>query len=504
MSVCRHCVLFVAIAGLSSALPSQLAITTAYADPPWTDLGDAVFGIGDGDGDGVPDFVVHGMHYGPGYDEGRLQLISGATHAALGQVVAAPRTFGMAAAAAGDLNLDGGNDVLVPYNAVLRAYRGSDLALLWTSPVQQIVTACAIDDVDGDGRDDIAAIAYIGGSRLMVTLRGLNGSLITQSLPLSTATSRIVSLGDIDGTGHHSVAVADNVAAGIYHAASAQWLRDVTPATGSRYIEYIAAANAAGNGRHELLLSTDQAMFVCSPNTGQTIASYPLPYSMFTVVGDLNGDGYDDLALRDNLTRNGYTAAPSVAFASAVSGALLSDWSRTAQFSMSVMAGVGDVDGDGFGDLLLGSSNASPVGGGGDGGWQLVSGRIRPRNWIIPVTCYSGPFPPVLGMTPPTIGQTVTLVGRDCPPTAPGTLALSLQPPYPSSFGFPGCDAWFDVRNWVIVHQPAATSAWTYALPLPNAPQLAGIHVAVQAFYVPTSSPIGFDLSNAIWSRIGF
>lgn len=166
---------------------------------------------------------------------------------------------------------------------------------------------------------------------------------------------------------------------------------------------------------------------------------------------------------------------------------------------------VGDVDYDGVPDIVFGDDSASPiVGTSGRGGWQLVSGKIIARTWHIPVQCNGGPFPPALGMTRPVIGQPVDFVGRDCPPNALGTLALSLQPAYPTSFGFSGCDAWFNVNNWVIVHQPPAGPNWSYSLPLPNDARLAGISVALQAFYVPTNSPIGFDLSNAIWARIGF
>jgi len=55
----------------------------------------------------------------------------------------------------------------------------------------------------------------------------------------------------------------------------------------------------------------------------------------------------------------------------------------------------------------------------------------------------------------------------------------------------------------VILHNPNGT-AWQFAVPIPTAPQLAGIGIALQAFYVPTSSPIGFDLSNAVWATIGW
>ena len=32
----------------------------------------------------------------------------------------------------------------------------------------------------------------------------------------------------------------------------------------------------------------------------------------------------------------------------------------------------------------------------------------------------------------------------------------------------------------------------------------AGLEIALQAFYVPTGGPLGFDLSNGIWARLGY
>jgi hypothetical protein len=229
-----------------------------------------------------------------------------------------------------------------------------------------------------------------------------------------------------------------------------------------------------------------------------------MQYSAFTVLGDLNSDGFDDLAVRDNQSRHGYSADPSVSFISGATGAYLANWSHTFEFFGRELVGVGDVDGDGFGDLLLGDSFAKPIGGNADGGWQLVSGRILATTYQIPVQCHGGPFPPDLGMSRPIIGQSAVLVGRDGPANAWGVLALSPRPEFPVSLGFSGCYAWFDTSNWIVAHLAAPAAQWTFSLPLPNVPQLAGVDVALQSFYVPSNSPIGLDLSNAIWARIGF
>ncbi|MFO1076752.1 MAG: hypothetical protein U1E73_03395 [Planctomycetota bacterium] len=110
---------------------------------------------------------------------------------------------------------------------------------------------------------------------------------------------------------------------------------------------------------------------------------------------------------------------------------------------------------------------------------------------------------PQLGMTRPILGQTVLIEGRGCPGGASGALALSRQPALPFNLGVAGCDAWWDLGNWQLLYQ-TTTPTWQLVVALPNVPQLAGFDVALQAFYLPTASPIGFVLSNALWARLGF
>jgi hypothetical protein len=172
--------------------------------------------------------------------------------------------------------------------------------------------------------------------------------------------------------------------------------------------------------------------------------------------------------------------------------------------SASGLAAVGDLDGDGYGDLLLGDPGAGFDRQRPTGGWQLVSGRILATMQSIPVQCGGGPFFPQLGVTRPVLGQSVTLVGRDCPVQAWGTVVLSTQPRYARNLGVVGCDAWFDFGTWTALYLPPQGTTWQLSLPLPNVPQLAGFGVALQMVYGPTNSAIGVDLSNAVWARLGY
>ena len=50
---------------------------------------------------------------------------------------------------------------------------------------------------------------------------------------------------------------------------------------------------------------------------------------------------------------------------------------------------------------------------------------------------------------------------------------------------------------------PLTQPQWSLPVPLPFVPQFAGIDIALQAFFSPTSGALGFDLSNGVWARLG-
>ena len=99
--------LLIAVTSLSCPLRAQIEIATVFADPAYHRMGDKLTAIGDGDGDGVPDFVVYSRHYAPGFGDGRLQLISGASLTVLGQIVEPSLLFAQRIlCGADDMNLD--------------------------------------------------------------------------------------------------------------------------------------------------------------------------------------------------------------------------------------------------------------------------------------------------------------------------------------------------------------------------------------------------------------
>ena len=195
--------------------------------------------------------------------------------------------------------------------------------------------------------------------------------------------------------------------------------------------------------------------------------------------------------------RSAYGAA--IAFSGRTGAAL---WSQGGWAGFSgcgtALAALGDVDGDGFHDVAVGCPGALP-----SGAWIVVSGRPLADVTQLGGACGGGPFLPQLGATRPVLGQIVTIALRDGPSGSNGLLAFSARPGTPTYLGASTCTAHFDLGNWVML-LATVQPQWTLGVPVPNAPQLAGIEFALQSFYSATGGPTGIDLSNGLAARIGY
>jgi len=267
------------------------------------EFGAAVAGAGDVNGDGYDDLIVGS----PGYSVG-----TGAAYVFLGaaggvdvgsaiQLAASDGaildSFGVAVAGAGDVNGDGYDDVLVG-----SAREGSPgVAYLYLGSAAGIDSATELQLAASDGVDDDGFGVAVAG------------------------------VGDVDGDGYGDVAVG---------APSAD------SGAGAAYLYTGSASGLDASRQQRLALTTSGS----SDALGSALAG----------AGDVNGDGYDDLVVG---ARGRGTTGAVVLYPGGPSG-LGSGTELTATvaamddaFGVAV-AGVGDVDGDGHDDVLVGASGA--------------------------------------------------------------------------------------------------------------------------------------------------
>lgn len=497
---------------LALVLPAQRLITTQFGTTPGGETGTVVCATGDMDGDDTPDFLVSS----PGITPGTVQLVSGRTRAVLRTYQGTGNGLGhYDIVPLGDVDGDGAPDFVMP-TVGLDAYSGGSGVRLWRAgpPVSYSQYACAVGDVNGDGAGDLADIVYLNSNYYLWILDGRTGGQVTTlSTSLQGIPRQMCGLGDIDGDGRAECAMLTNTSIVLCGTTPPRILRTIQ--VSNTQFKHLEAADMNGDGRNELLVSTNESILLYSATTGALLRTLQNPANEaagyadgnFVMFGDLNQDGLPDI-VRFNSYSDTSRGVPyrRVFLESGLDGSLMGSWSATYDFRMYAphFADVGDIDGDGYHDLLIGDNQAGVDPSSYTGGWQLVSGKVLASVRSFPVQCGGGPFFPELGVTRPVMGQPLTLVGRDCPPQAVGTVILSLVPAYVHNLGVAGCDAYFDFGTWRTFYSPPMGASWQLTVPLPNVPQLVGWQLALQMIYGPTLSPIGMDLSNGVWVRLGY
>jgi hypothetical protein len=329
-------------------------------------------------------------------------------------------------ASAGDVDGDGKADFAIAKEGLGGAFgrveirSGGDGGLLWAAQGAQAgdgfgATLAGLGDVNGDGSDDLAVAATyvqlfgLGPPTYVRVLSGLDGTSLwevqapTSNEPFGRSLARI---GDLDGDGIDDLIVGSiGAAAGhvqVRSGASGALVFDVaTPAGADLQFGACVAAlgDLDGDGLADLgvgdpgfnsgigRISRHSGLDGSLLDTIDPPAQSPAPFasfgSTFDSLGDVDGDGVGDLVVGAPL--GGITALPKgMAWVlSGSNGAVLhalapEPGSLLGQFGHRVAA-TGDVDGDGVPDVRLGA-----------GGYVFYAGGDVVKIFIAEMRTYSG------------------------------------------------------------------------------------------------------------------
>ncbi len=315
--------------------------------------------LGDQDGDGIGEIAIGipGQQLFTGERNGAVQVVSGATGAAilLAVGVNSGASFGAGIANGGDVDGDGFDDLWVGApNAFIQGQRRGIATLLSVATASYLQTIsgpsdrssfgdtiAVLPDVDGDGEDDLVVTApgdsdpggLTAGS--VSTFSGATGALLFRIYGTTTtrfSNVHVAAVPDTNGDGISDIAIgarrgfvagSENGIVRLISGSDGSLIRNVLGQNaGAEFGHFVAGIDDLdGDGAGELLvgepffgggLTSIGAFHVISGGTGQTLhrrtGNEPGAFLGLRVanLGDLDGDGTPEYAA-SSYTRNGMT-----------------------------------------------------------------------------------------------------------------------------------------------------------------------------------------------------
>ncbi len=332
--------------------------------------GGSVGSAGDINGDGYADIIIGGSGYDNGQtDEGLAEVYLGSGSGLLSSAVwseesdLANTLYGIAVSSAGDVNGDGYSDIVVGASDYTNGQSNEGAVYVYHGFADIMATSSAwsyesdnsgsgfstwlgysvssAGDVNGDGYDDVLAAApyFDNGDEDEGKVYVFHGS-----------SSGLSSSPDWSYEGNQSKTYGN----GVWMGYSLSCAGDVN---GDGYDDIVAGSPNYTNGQdhegHVFVFKGGSSGLSASPDwTLQVDQAWAGFGRGVAGVGDINGDGYDDIAC----SAPGYKTV-YIYYGSATGPSSTADWSYShGTYSIGdQVAGAGDINGDGYSDLLFSS-----------------------------------------------------------------------------------------------------------------------------------------------------
>ena len=368
--------------------------------PGGTQFGWALAELQDIDADGVTDLIVADDPGGPA-GTGAVYVYSGASGALLHQFSeGAGGRFGYAIADAGDVDADGTHDIIVGRPGASTAYVYSGAAgtslLTLTAPGTELagVAVASAGDINADGHGDLlvgaqhaslnganAGRVYIFSGADGSVLRAIDGSVAGDLF--GTATD---SVPDIDGDGvpEHAIGASDagkwnDGGVWLYSGSGTLMWRFLAPKPDAEFGTFFVAGipDVNGDGKADVYVG-DFAATTTASASGRVYLLSGIDGSVIRTIdgqsakdglgpgreaGDLNGDGVGDLVVGSYSSRDGVANGGRFDVFSGNDGARLATVVGTvagAQLGFDAI-GLGDVNADGVPDVAVSAAIGNAV-----------------------------------------------------------------------------------------------------------------------------------------------
>jgi MYXO-CTERM domain-containing protein len=345
-------------------------VWTAESDQATASFGTSVASAGDVNADGYGDVIVGAPSFDNGQtDEGRAFVYFGSASGLSTTAVwtaesdQATASFGTSVASAGDVNADGYGDVIVGAPSFDNGQTDEGRAFVYFGSASGLSTAAAwTDESEQAGAQFSISVASAGDVNGDGYGDVIVGAWFFDNGQLSEGRA-FVYLGSPSGLSTASAWTAESDQEGAYFGTSVASAGDVN---GDGYGDVIIGAYGFTNGQPDegrafVYLGSASGLSTAVAWTAESDQRNAQFGSSAASAGDVNGDGYGDVIVGAPLFDNGQTfeGRASVYFGSASGLSTTAAWTAesdqaNAQYGISV-ASAGDVNGDGYADVIVGA-----------------------------------------------------------------------------------------------------------------------------------------------------